>query len=325
LHTEVGAFGESQVALLRTFADQAVIAIENVRLFTELQTSNRELRTALDKQTATGDILRVISQSPTEVGPVFQAVVTSAIRLARGHFGGISLLRSDAFHLEASQGLEEGLRTFQRIFPLPLDQSGLMKIAVTTRRAAHKANVFEDPRTGPFAQQLASAARYHAFIHVLLVRGEVVLGVLTVMKSEAGPFASGEIALLETFADQAVIAIENVRLFTELQEKNQALTQAHAQISESLEQQTATSEILRVISSSTTDVQPVFDAIVRSAQHLLNGLTAMMTRLVGDEVHLAAVTSAIETVRMRIETFFPRPVAGTGHLEHVVRHRVPYA
>src|SRR4030095_10868569 len=147
----------------------------------------------------------------------FRALTTSAIRLVRGDYGGIELLQDDVWHLVASEGLDEGLATFQRIFPIPLEESGLMKAAATTGAPVHTPNVFEDPRVGPFTRELASAAREPGLIHVPLLRRDVVMGLLTVLKREPGPFSQNEIALLQTFADQAVIAIENVRLFKELE------------------------------------------------------------------------------------------------------------
>jgi len=177
--SEVNPFTERQAELLQTFADQAVIAIENVRLFKELEARNRDLTETLEQQTATSDVLRVISQSPTDVDPVFRTLITSAIRLAHGDYGGISFLQDDVWHLAASQGLDEGLATFQRIFPTPLEQSGLMKAAVMARAPVHTPNVFEDSRVGPFTLQLASAGKYHALIHVPLLRRDIVVGLLT--------------------------------------------------------------------------------------------------------------------------------------------------
>src|SRR5262249_46978623 len=135
-------------------------------------------------------------------------------------------------------------------------------------------NVFEDSRVGPFTLQLASAGKYHALIHVPLLRRDIVVGLLTVIKREPGPFSPNEVALLQTFADQAVIAIENVRLFNETKE--------------ALERQTATSEILKVISSSPTDVQPVFDTIVSSVVTLCDGLFSALFQFDGELLHLVA-------------------------------------
>ena len=323
---EVSPFTDKQIALAKTFADQAVIAIENVRLFTELQEKNKALTAAhaqvteaLEQQTATSEILRIISQSPTQVEPVFHALIASAIRLARGDYGGIELLQNDVWYLAASEGLGEGLATFRRIFPLSLEQSGLMKDAVTTRTPMHTPNVFEDPRVGPFARQLASAARYHALIHVPLLGRDVVMGLLTVLKREPGPFAPNEVALLQTFADQAVIAIENTRLFTELQTSNRELTTA-------LDQQTATSEILRAISSSLSDVQPVFNTIVQSGLRLLGGYSASMMLLRDDgRLDLVAYTSTSAEADSSLVDAFPMPLRRVPPGERAIHERRAYA
>src|SRR5262249_6609861 len=140
----------------------------------------------------------------------------------------------------------------------------------------------------PEGARLGEEFGHRTNLGVPLLREGVPLGVIGMRRAERNPFTDHEIALLQTFADQAVIAIENVRLFTELQEKNQALTQAHAQVSESLEQQTATSEILSVISRSPTDVEPVFETITRNAVRLCDGINGHLYRFDGELVHLAA-------------------------------------
>src|SRR5262249_53312769 len=141
-----------------------------------------------------------------------------------------------------------------------------------------------------------------------LLRQGLALGAITIRRTQVRAFAESEIRLLETFADQAVIAIENVQLFTELQEKNRALTQAHAQVTEALEKQTATAEILRVISGSQPDVQPVVDTIIRSAVRLLGGYSGVVTLIVGDQLHLAALTSTNPSGDAAQKALWPRPV-----------------
>src|SRR5262245_15404027 len=308
--TEVRPFTERQVALLKTFADQAVIAIENVRLFKELGERNAELAETLARQTATGEVLRAISRAQTDAQPVFDIIAESAQRLCGAGYGQVALYDGELLHMTAFHNISlEGVEALRRRFPARADRGSAMGRAIQTRTVVQIPDVLEDPGFA-FKSELTTMGSRSILAAPMLRDGEPI-GAIGVGRPEPGPFPDTQIALLKTFADQAVIAIENVRLFKELEARNRDLT--------------ATSEILRVISSSPTDVQPVFEAIVRSAQHLLNGVTAMMTRLVGDEVHLAAITSAIEAVRARIETFFPRPLAGTGHLEHVVRHRIPYA
>src|SRR5215831_15976903 len=146
---------------------------------------------------------------------------------------------------------------------------------------------------------------YRTILFVPMLREGAAIGAIGVARGEVRPFNDTQIALLQTFANQAVIAVENVRLFTESQEKNHALTRAHAQVTESLEQQTATSEILRVIASSPTDVQPVFDTILASATTLLGGFVASITRLVGDDVHMAAFTSMGESLDATVRQSYP--------------------
>src|SRR5262249_31418419 len=143
--------------------------------------------------------------------------------------------------------------------------------------------------TGTIANLRARGSR--STLAVPMSRQGTVIGAIALAHREVAAFSSAHVELLKTFADQAVIAIENVRLFTELQEKNRALTEAHGQVTEALEKQTATAEVLRVISGSQTDVQPVFDTIIRSAVRLLGGFSGVVTLIVGDQFHLAALTS----------------------------------
>src|SRR5207249_2821497 len=134
---------------------------------------------------------------------------------------------------------------------------------------------------------IARSLGHRTILSVRPLREGIAIGAIALRRTEVQPFTDKQIRLLQTFADQAVIAIENVRLFTELQEKNRALTQAHAQVTEALEQQTATAEILRVISNSPTDVQPVFDAIARNAVALCGGIRALVLRFDGTMLHIA--------------------------------------
>src|SRR5215467_9564759 len=298
--SEPGAFGDEEIALLKTFADQAMIAVENVRLFEELQASNRELRTALDTQTATSDILGVISRSPTDVQPVFDAILGSAVRLLGAYSGVLTRIAGDQIVLAALTSSDDaGDAATRALFPQAL-QSELSKadqwdkmaagyaLAIRQPGPVNVADAHTDPRWPEAARAYARLRGYRSWAAVPMLRHDGAIGTISVTRREPGGFTDDEIALLQTFADQAVIAIENVRLFTELQDKNRALTTAHAQVTESLEQQTVTSEILRVISSSPTDVQPIFDAIVRSASRLCGGEYAIVTRYDGDLLHLAA-------------------------------------
>src|SRR5262245_16187118 len=287
-HRQVEAFSDSHMSLLQTFADQAVIAIENVRLFKELEARNRDLTTSLDKQTATSDILRVISRSPAAVQPVFEAIVTSAVRLLRAHVGTLTRVAGRQIALAALTSADAaGDAVLRASFPQPLQSEAPHARAIRDRVPVNIADAQADP-VSEERRTIARARGYRSLATVPLLRHDEAVGTIGVARREPGGFTDDEIALLQTFADQAVIAIENVRLFTELQEKNRALTEAHAQVTETLDQQTATSEILRVIASSPTDVQPVFDAIVRSASRLLGGAGIALTHVREGLLHRVA-------------------------------------
>ncbi len=275
---EPGLFPPKQVDLLKTFADQAVIAIENVRLF-------NDTKEALQQQTATADILGVIASSPTDLQPILDAVAQSAARLCEADDATISLREGDelrsAVHvgpIPPSRGI--GSRS-------PINRHWVSGRALLDGQPVH---VHDLAVAGEFpeSQARALAAGFRTILAVPLLREGKAIGAIAIRRAEVRPFSDKHIALLQTFADQAVIAIENVRLFTELQEKNRALTEAHAQVTEAFEQQTATAEILRVISNSLTDVQPVFDTIARSAARLCEAYDAAVLLRDGDRLHVGA-------------------------------------
>jgi signal transduction histidine kinase len=259
---EPGGFTAPERSLLKTFADQAVIAIENVRLFTELQQKNAQISEALEQQTATSEILRVISRSQTDVQPVFDTIVRSAVRLCNGLLG--ALFRFDGeqiHHVAQHNNTPEALEAAHRVYPAPLSRALLPTRAILERAVVHIPDVTLDPEFQHHA--LSRAVGFRSGLYVPMLREGAPIGVIVVNRAEAGPFSEGEIELLKTFADQAVIAVENVRLFTELQARTGELTQ-------SVEKLTALGEVSRAV-SSTLDVETVLDTIVSRASQLAGG------------------------------------------------------
>src|SRR5262245_10036068 len=254
---EARLFTEAEVQLVKTFADQAVIAIENARLFKELQARNLDLTEALARQTATADILGVISSSPTDVQPVFDAIVESAARLCNGVFSSLHTFDGELMHLVAAHNwTPAAFEAARRVWPARPTQATVTGRAVIERTPIHVPDVRELDLEYQ-NQELLNAIGFRSALAVPMLRNDVPLGVIGVARAEPGPFSDTQIELLQTFADQAVIAIENVRLFKELEARNADLTDA-------LARQTATSQILQTIAHAQTDAQPVFDTIVRS-------------------------------------------------------------
>ena len=328
---EPGPFSEAQTRLLTTFADQAVIAIENVRLFTELQEKNRaltqaheQISEAFERQTATAVILGVISRSPTDVQPVFDAIVESAVRLCDGVFGTLFQFDGELIHQVAQHNYTaEALEGARRLYPCRPSRAHGSARAILERAVVHIPDNELDPEFR--VQALSRAVGWRSGLFVPMLREGAPIGVIAVSRAVPGPFSDNEIELLKTFADQAVIAIENVRLFTELQEKNRALTAAHAQVTESLEQQTATAEILQAIAHTPTDTQPVFDAIARSASRLCHAAFAGVFVTDGRMIDLPANYGTSPEGLAAARKWYPRPLdiettAGVAILTRSVVH-----
>ena len=251
---ETGIFADHHVQLLRTFADQAVIAIENVRLFNEVQARTRDLTEALTYQTGSANILSVIASSPTDMGPVLKAIVESACELCDAVDAIVLLKDGDALRVSAHHG------------PIPLDME---RWTLSRKRVAGRAFLDRKPvqvhdllsaegDEFPDSRQLTARTGTRSILSVPLLREGESIGTIVLRRTEVRPFNEKQIALLQTFADQAVIAIGNVRLFEEVQAKTRDL-------SESLQQQTATADVLQVISSSPGDLAPVFEKMLESA------------------------------------------------------------
>src|SRR5262245_6585205 len=218
---KVAPFTDKQIELAETFADQAVIAIENVRLFDEVQARTRELSEALEHQTATSEVLNVITRSPTDAQPVFGAIVESAARLCEAVFSAVCLYDGDLLHIAATNNWTPELRDLiSQIYPKPPDRSALVGRAVLDGKMAHVPDLLADRE---YSREAAMAGKWRAALAVPMLRHGKPVGAISVGKAEPVPFSERQVQLLATFADQAVIAIENVRLFDEIQDKSRQL------------------------------------------------------------------------------------------------------
>jgi GAF domain-containing protein len=287
---EVRPFTPTQIKLLETFADQAVIAIQNVRLFKELQERNRDLTEALEQQTATSKILEVIASSPTDIQPVLEAIAESATRLCEAYDAGIGHVVGDILRLNA-HSMDPSRR---RDVPITRDHIG--GEAILDRRTVHIHDLAAEENIR--AQSWIDLG-VRTVLFAPLLREGTAIGAIALRRKEVRPFTEKQIALLETFANQAVIAIENVRLFKEIQERN-------AELREALEHQTATSEVLGIISRSPTDVQPVLDAIVESAARVCGIEDVVMRLQEGDKLVARAHFGPVPIVRVSVSVDHPR-------------------
>jgi len=271
----------------------------------KVEARTRELTETLEQQTATGEILRVISGSPTDMQPVFDTIVQSAVRLCNGMTGGVFLVRDGTLHHPANYGgSPEALAATRARYPRPVGMDTPPGIAILTRSVYEESDI-EGPSVAPFTREVGQVLGFRSVVTVPMLREGEAIGAIAVTRREPGSFAGREVALLKTFADQAVIAIENVRLFKELEAKN-------ADLGESLEQQTATGEILRVISSAQTDVQPVFEAIAANALRLCDATFSTIFRFDGELIHLEALRNVSPEGTAAIRAAFPMAVGRGG-------------
>jgi len=271
VQSEVRPFTDKQIDLATTFADQAAIAIENVRLFDEVQTRTRDLSESLEQQTATSEVLGVISSSVTDAQPVFDMIADSAARLCEAQFCFVYRFDGELLHFVAHRSVTpDVLEMNRRAYPAPPTRNSVASRAILERRIVQVPDVRADPEYG--LAEMAAIAGYRSAVAVPIMRDGVPVGCIAVTRAQVGLLPDRQIDLLKTFADQAVIAIENTRLFEAEQHRT-------AELSEALEQQTATADVLKVISSSQGDLEPVFQAMLENAVHICDASFGMLFRI----------------------------------------------
>ena len=265
---EPGSFTQRQISIVQTFADQAVIAIENVRLFTEVQAKTRDLEEALQQQTATADVLKVISRSAFDLQTVLESLISTAVRLCDARYGEIFRRHGDVYRFAATHaGAEPAYIEHELKAEIRPGRDTLIGRVALERRAIEIADAWSDPEY--VEKDEARVGNLRAMLGVPLMRAGEPIGAFALARSMPQPFTERQVELVTTFADQAVIAIENVRLFDEVQAKTRDL-------SEALQQQTATAEVLKVISRSTFDLNAVLTILVQSARDLCNAPQCML-------------------------------------------------
>jgi GAF domain-containing protein len=292
--TEVRLFTDKQIELATTFADQAVIAIENARLFEAEQQRTRELSESLEQQTATSEVLRIISRSPAELEPVFQAILANATRLCGAKFGVLNLYDGEAFRYLAAYNVPPeyaDIRLRNRSWRShPRSGSAMM---VRTKQPVQ----INDLRTSPAylegdstVRTLGDVAGARTLLLVPMLNDDALVGLIGIYRQEVLPFTDKQIELVQNFATQAVIAIENTRLLSDLRQRSSDLT-------ESLEQQTATSKVLEVISRSAFDLQAVFETVVESSVRLCGADRAFIYRFDGELLKMAVAFNTSQELK----------------------------
>ena len=287
---EVKPFTDKQIELLKNFAAQAVIAIENTRLLDELRQRTDDLTESLDQQTATSEVLKVVSSSPGELEPVFETLLANAVRICGAKFGVLFLPEgNDAYRAVALHGAPPAFAEARQRDPLiRLNPATTLGRVAATKQVVQVEDIRADPgfTNDPKRYAVLNLAGARTMLNVPMLKDEELVGQIAIYRQEVRPFTDKQIDLVKNFAAQAVIAIENTRLLNELRQRT-------TDLAESLEQQTATSEVLRVISSTPGEVEPVFQAMLENAVRICQAKFGFMLRYAGGAYHTVAALCSV--------------------------------
>ena len=286
--TEVRPFTDKQIELVKNFAAQAVIAVENTRLLNELRQRTDDLSGSLEQQTATSEVLKVISSSSGKLEPVFQTMLANATRICEAAFGSMLLVEGNVFRRVALHNAPPEFIEFHKKTPvIPLDQVHDLNLLLETRRPVHIADA-----AGTADSPIVKYGGARTLVIVPMLKESGIVGAIGIYRQEVRPFTDKQIELVTNFAAQAVIAIENTRLLNELRE--------------SLQQQTATADVLKVISSSISELKPVFEIIGQRAERLCDAEISLISMVDGDLIQLVSINGVtregVEAVR---NAFYP--------------------